>query len=54
MDYERKLMKTGGSVALIIPPDVCKYLEVEEESDIILRVEEGKKGKYISVWKKVL
>jgi len=30
MDFERKTIKLGGSVAIVIPPDVCKYLGIEE------------------------
>jgi len=52
MKYEKKIIKTGTSHALIIPADVMKYLNFEEGTEIILQPEEGKHGKFLAIWRK--
>ena len=53
MKIERKICEVGGSLMLIIPPDLAKYLEVKAGDEMIMQDEEGKKGKFVSFWKKV-
>ena len=53
MEITKKLTNAGGSIALIIPRDVCDYLGVDETSDVVMKIEEGKHGRYVSFWKKV-
>ena len=53
MEFERKIRKIGkNSLSLIIPSDVTKYFELQPNNEIILKIETGKNGKYISFWKK--
>jgi|TARA_R100000501_G_C2625522_1_gene118969 antitoxin component of MazEF toxin-antitoxin module len=52
MKFERKIMNVGGSTCLILPPDVVAYLGLENGTVMEIQDEEGKHGKYISVWKK--
>lgn len=51
MIYKKTISEIGNSLGIIIPADVLKYLGVEKGSTINMQVEEGKKGKYISLWK---
>jgi antitoxin component of MazEF toxin-antitoxin module len=52
MEFIRKIIQTGTSKGIVIPTDVLSYLELEQGDDIVIAVEKGKKGKYISMWKK--
>ena len=52
MQYEKRLIEIGGSQGLILPIDLCKYLELELGSEIVIQDDKGKKGKFISLWKK--
>ena len=52
MEYEKKLIEIGGSQGLILPIDLCKYLGLEIGSEIVIQDDGGKKGKFISLWKK--
>ena len=53
MQYEKKLIEVGGSQGLILPLDLCKYLGLEVGSEIVIQDDKGKKGRFISLWKKV-
>lgn len=53
MIFEKKIVAVGDSKYVLIPVDVLAYLEMDEGDDVCMQVEEGKHGKYFSVWKKV-
>lgn len=53
MQYEKKLTIIGGSQGVLLPTDLCKYLELEIGDELIIQDDIGKKGKFISMWKKV-
>lgn len=46
-----KIRKIGGSLYVILAPEIVSYLSLNEDSTIGLQLESGKKGKYISFWK---
>jgi len=50
--FQRKAFATGGSMAVIIPPELCDFLGIDSTSDLILAAYSKKKGKFIAVWKK--
>ena len=52
MEYEKKIIEVGGSQGIILPLDLCKYLGLEVGTEIIIQDDKGKKGKFISLWKK--
>jgi len=52
MEIERKVAKWGTSLVWVIPPDFCKHLDVEQGTEIMIKAEEGKHGKFISMWRK--
>jgi len=52
MQFERQLTEVGGSTMLVIPADLCKYLDLNPRDEIIVQDDEGKHGKFISFWKK--
>ena len=52
MQFERKITEVGGSLMLIVPSDMAKYLELKPNDVMIIQDESGKKGKYLSAWKK--
>ena len=52
MKFERKTGKMGASTYIIIPADIIKYLELDGGGDVVLQAENGKHGKYMSMWKK--
>jgi antitoxin component of MazEF toxin-antitoxin module len=52
MESKLKLQKYGGSLALIIPKLYCEHLGIDESSEIILKDDIGKHGKFLSMWNK--
>lgn len=52
MEFIRKLKKWGCGNGLLIPPDIVTYLEMEPETELIIKVQKGKHGKYITIWRK--
>ncbi len=52
MEYEKKLIEVGGSQGLILPLDLCKYLGLEIGDKIAIQDDEGKHGRFISLWRK--
>ena len=52
MKFERQLTEVGGSTMLVIPVDLCKYLDLNPRDKVIVQDDEGKHGKFISFWKK--
>jgi len=51
MQYEKKIIEVGGSQGMILPLDLCKYLELGVGDKIIIQDDVGKKGKFVSMWK---
>ena len=52
MQYEKKIIEIGGSQGHILPLDLLKYLDLKIGDTIIIQDEDGKKGKFVSFWKK--
>lgn len=53
MQFERIIKKWGDtSLAIVIPADLCKYLNLNAEDVVIIQDDKGKKGKFASFWKK--
>lgn len=52
MKFERKLRNIGGSLVLVIPADLGRYLNLNVGDDLIVQDDDGKHGKFISFWKK--
>lgn len=50
--FNKKIFQTGGSLATILPQELCQYLETQEGTEIEMNGYEGKHGKYIAIWKK--
>jgi len=52
MQYERQLKEIGGSIMIVLPADLCKYLELRPEDTLVIQDEKGKHGPFVSLWKK--
>lgn len=53
MKFERQMKRWGeNSLVVTIPIDLVKYLGLKPYDPVIIQDEEGKHGKYITVWKK--
>ncbi len=52
LPFERKIVKQGGSLTIILPRDICNYLKLDDGTEIRIAVQEGKFGKFISFWRK--
>jgi len=52
MQYERKVQEIGGSNMLVLPIDLCKFLELKTDDIVIIQDDQGKHGNFISIWKK--
>ena len=51
MDTTTKVRQIGGSLMLILPQLYARHLNIREGDELVLRDEEGKRGKFISFWK---
>jgi len=53
MRYERLIKKWGDtSLAIVIPIDLAKFLGLNPEDAVVIQDDEGKHGKFISMWRK--
>lgn len=52
MQFERKIVMNNDVYYLSIPIDLVKHLGMKENSELIIQDEEGKHGKYMSIWVK--
>jgi len=52
MQFERKITEVGGSLMLLIPVDLAKFLDLNAGDIMLMQDEHGKKGDYLSAWKK--
>lgn len=52
MDFNRELKKVGGSHVLIVPRDIVVWLGLNDAEQVVIRPDEGKHGKFMSLWKK--
>lgn len=52
MQIERKIQVINGVFMVSIPIDLARWLNLNNDSILILQDEEGKKGRYLSVWQK--
>lgn len=50
--FKRKVFPTGGSLAVIIPPELLDYLQLEDSHEVEMSGYTGNKGKFIALWKK--
>lgn len=51
MQYKRQTKTDGGSISIIIPADLARYMELEPGNNVIIQDDTGKHGKFISIWK---
>lgn len=52
MEFERKVRKLGHSLSIVIPTDLVKYLDLEQDNDLIISEQTGKHGPFLAIWKK--
>ena len=52
MQFEKKIKNIGGSLFMLIPADLCRYMDIKAEDTIVIQDDLGKKGKFLSAWKK--
>jgi len=50
--FHKKVMVIGGSIGITLPPEIREYLELIEGTEVSIMGENGKHGKYISIWRK--
>lgn len=50
VQFFRKTVKSGGSLTISIPPELCDYVDIKEGDLIGLVGDEAKHGKYIGLW----
>lgn len=48
--FKKKLINFGNSIGLIPPKDILEYLGAKLGTELYIISEEGKYGKYISIW----
>jgi len=52
MEIIKTLGKSNESTVLIIPSDLCAYLDLKPGDLIVIKDDVGKHGKFIAIWKK--
>jgi len=50
MQYEKKIVMNNMVHTLTIPRSLVDFLGIKEDSIMVIKLEEGKHGKYFSVW----
>jgi len=50
MRFEKKIVMNNAVHTLTIPRSLVDYLGVKDDSIMVIQPEEGKHGKYFSVW----
>lgn len=50
--FTKRIYQSGGSLGLILPPEVCQYLKSTLDDELEIGAYEGKHGKFIAIWKK--
>jgi len=50
LQVERKVWVNNGVVTLGFPQDIVRWLGLKEDSTVIIQDEDGKHGKYVSIW----
>jgi len=52
MITETTTTKVGGTRYLRLPPHIAKFLAVEDNVTFNIQDEQGKHGRFVSIWKK--
>lgn len=52
MKLPTKLVTIGGSIGVILPPDLRNEFGIEEGTELTLSLEKGKHGIFLAIWKK--
>jgi len=52
MELTKKLGDSGGSTIVVIPAIMCKYLNITQGDEIVIKDDKGKHGPFLSMWKK--
>jgi len=52
MQFERKIVMNNDVYYLSLPLDLVKYLDIKDNSVLVIQDEKGKHGEFISLWKK--
>jgi hypothetical protein len=54
MNYKTSFRNLNGSWYCLVPSEFARYMELEGEESLegVIQSEEGKHGKYCSIWKK--
>ena len=52
MEITKSLGRANESTILLIPSTMCQYLDIKPGDKIVLKDDEGKHGKFLSLWKK--
>ena len=52
MKLPTKLVTIGGSIGVILPPDLRSEFGVTEDTELTLSLEKGKHGIFLAIWKK--
>lgn len=52
MQFERKIVKNADVFYMSIPIDLVRFLDIEDDSILVIQDEKGKHGKFLSIWVK--
>ena len=48
--FEREVRIGGGSLKVVIPPEICQYLNITEGTKIKFVADESKHGRFVGIW----
>ena len=46
-----KIRQNAGSLYFLYPEEFQQFLELDKDDNIDISIQEGKKGKFIAIWK---
>ena len=50
MEWKKEIRKVGNSLAVLIPIELAKYVNIKKGDKVIMQDDKGKYGKFISFW----
>lgn len=52
IEFKEKYIIRGGTLAIKLPEQLQKHIQIEKDDEVIIVAKEGKYGKYLAIWKK--
>lgn len=48
--FKRNASPLGGSISVVIPPELLEFLEIKEGMELHIAADKSKHGRFIAIW----